>query len=241
MTLASAPASSAQVVDLARVIERARPAVVTIHGEGPSGERVLGSGFVVRQDGMVATSAHVVAGQTALTVTLASGERLSVTGIAAINRARDLAILETDGQELPSLGLGDSDRVRLGEPVVALGSPLGLEGTVSIGHVSGIRRDLLQTTAPVSPGSSGGPLVNQAGEVIGVIRATLIGGQNLNFAAAANRLRELPRASRQRGLPSWPGPTGWSGACSLLRSDILTRSDKTTRSQPWLGPWSRWI
>jgi serine protease Do len=118
---------------------------------------------------------------------------MPVSGILAVDSSWDLALLETSGQNVPFLRLGDSDRVRPGEPVVVISSPLGLEGTVSTGHLSAVRRGILQATAPVSPGSSGGPLLNQAGEVIGIVTMTLIRGQNLNFAVPATRLKELLR------------------------------------------------
>src|SRR5262249_30452450 len=112
------------------------------------------------------------------------------------SREHDLAIVRVEAKGLPVLELGDSDQVRAGDPVVVIGHPLGLEDTVSNGLVSATRHvakglDILQISAPIAPGSSGGPLFDAHGRVIGVAAMILRGGQNLNFALPANYLRAL--------------------------------------------------
>jgi S1-C subfamily serine protease len=130
-----------------------------------------------------------------------------VEGIVAIDFESDLALLKLKGVKAKPLVLADSKEVKIGAPVFVLGSPKGLEGTFSTGIVSSIRKlgkdkDLIQVTAPVSHGSSGGPVLDADGRVIGIAVATMTEGQNLNFAVPVSRLRELaakigaPRALR---------------------------------------------
>jgi len=115
----------------------------------------------------------------------------------ASDKARDLAVIKIHGKNLRALSIGDSDQVQIGEDVVAIGNPLGLELTVSNGILSGVRTDeqrgckFLQVTAPISHGSSGGPLFNMAGEVIGITSMYLEGGENLNFAIPINDAKRL--------------------------------------------------
>ena len=108
---------------------------------------------------------------------------------------RDLALLRLQDAQAPALALGESSEVAVGDEIFAVGNPRGLEGTFSAGIISGIRRvgqdTLLQVTAPISPGSSGGPILNGRGEVIGVAVASFTGGQNLNFAVPADYLKAL--------------------------------------------------
>jgi hypothetical protein len=121
--------------------------------------------------------------------------KFDIEGITAIDTERDLVVLKISRAHAPTLSLGSSDDVQVGETVYAVGNPQGLEGTFSQGIVSSIREvgtdKLLQITAPISPGSSGGPVLNGKGEVIGVSVATFRGGQNLNFAIPSSYLKIL--------------------------------------------------
>lgn len=140
----------------------------------------LGSGFLITPDGVVATNAHVIEDRADARVRFIGGETAWVRDILWTDPVRDLALLKIDGHNLPTVRLGDSDAVQVGERVVAIGNPRGLQNTVSEGIISGVRAvpvgntevRLLQTTAPISPGSSGGPLFNAIGEVIGITTAT---------------------------------------------------------------------
>lgn len=174
----------------AQIAERSTPAVVTVRTDVG-----LGTGFVIRNDGWIVTNLHVVAGQQDATVTFANQKELPVLEVLNASAAHDLILLRVDAKKLPSLALADSDRVKPGEPVVAIGHPLGLEDTVSNGLVSAVRKvdDLvvLQISAPIAPGSSGGPIFNERGEVIGVATAILAGGQNLNLGVPSNYVKEL--------------------------------------------------
>jgi hypothetical protein len=171
-----------------------KPAIVRIE-VGP--DRV-GTGFVIDGSGLVATNLHVVVAADDIKVKMADGAVHAVKRVRAYDKDHDLAILDIDPPgEVPALKLGDSDAAAPGDPVLAIGNPLGvLDYTVSDGLLSAVRvlspeMTLLQTTAPISQGSSGGPLFNGYGEVIGIVNAFLGGGQNLNFAIPAKYLVTL--------------------------------------------------
>jgi hypothetical protein len=156
----------------------------------------LGTGFIVRSDGWIATNLHVVVGSSRVKVTLSSERELDVVEVLAASPEHDLALIRVEARGLPSLPLGDSDAMRPGDPVVAIGNPLGLEDTVSNGLVSARRKiedgsEVLQISAPIAPGSSGGPIFNDHGEVIGIAVAVLEEGQNLNFGVPARYLAPM--------------------------------------------------
>ncbi len=138
---------------------------------------------------------------------LSNGAFFPVAGILASDADKDLAIIKVDGKNLPFLALADMDKVSVGEHVVAIGSPLGLEGTVSDGVISAIRdigyRKLIQTTAPASHGNSGGPLLNMGNQVVGVVALgiSLELGQNLNFAVPCGDATALLLTARQKVKP----------------------------------------
>src|SRR5262249_7963339 len=175
----------------AQIAAGATPAIVSIQSSDS-----LGTGFVVRADGWIATNLHVIAGADQLVVVLPDKSEHPVHQVIAWDDDRDLAILKIDATKLPVLTLGDSTRVHAGDPVVAIGHPLGLEDTVSNGLVSAVRvvdegLTVLQISAPIAPGSSGGPLFNERGEVIGVAAALITEGQNLNFGVPSQYLKQL--------------------------------------------------
>lgn len=155
----------------------------------------LGSGFFVR-DGEVASNLHVVEGAArGYAKIIGQKTKYDIEGITAVDSERDLVVLKISGARAGAVALGNSESVQVGETVYAVGNPQGLEGTFSQGIISSIREvgndKLLQITAPISPGSSGGPVLNGKGEVIGVSVATFRGGQNLNFAIPSNYLKRL--------------------------------------------------
>jgi hypothetical protein len=174
----------------AQIAARVTSAIVSIRS--PTG---LGTGFIVRKDGWIATNLHVIAGSSELTVATPDRHEYPVVDVLAVDKLHDLALLRVDA-ELGVLVLGDSDAVRAGDSVVAIGHPLGLEDTVSNGLVSAVRvidptLTVLQISAPIAPGSSGGPLFSDHGEVIGVATAYSTKGQNLNFGVPVRYLKEL--------------------------------------------------
>ena len=155
----------------------------------------FGSGFFVREN-LIATNYHVIKGAMYGTAKLVGkSTTYTIEGVTATDKTNDLAILKVTAYGTKPLPLGDSDIVRIGEAVYVAGNPKGLEGTFSNGIISSLRdtstKERLQMTAPISPGSSGGPVLNSKGKVIGVSFLTLVGGQNLNFAISVNLLKKL--------------------------------------------------
>ncbi len=221
--------------------------------------RGSGSGVVLAPEGYIVTNAHVVAEARRIQVMLPEpwategGEasilrpRGRILGAQLVNldRETDLAVLKVEGQDLPYLRLGDSDRLRQGQLVFAFGSPLGLENTVTMGVVSAVARQLrpddpmiyVQTDAPINPGNSGGPLVNAQGEVVGI--NTLIysqsgGSEGIGFAAPSNIVKtvyeQISKTGRVRrgeiGMhaqtltPEFVGGLGLSQTWGVLLGDV---------------------
>lgn len=179
-----------------KVAQTSFPSVVLLVMEDHRGQPIgLGSGFFVAPD-TVATNAHVVQGAArAYARRIGDKIKYDVKSIVALDEARDLALLQLENVVGTPLKVGDSDRLAVGDEVFVVGNPQGLEGTFSQGIVSGLRdvsgTTLLQITAPISPGSSGGPVLNSQAEVVGVAVATFRGGQNLNFAVPVKYLAAL--------------------------------------------------
>jgi S1-C subfamily serine protease len=179
-----------------QIAKKAFPSVVLLVIEDTNGQPVsLGSGFFVRE-GEIASNLHVVEGASrGYAKVVGQTTKYDIEGITGIDPDRDLVLLKSSATRTMSMSLGNSDVLEIGEPVYVVGNPQGLEGTFSQGIVSSIRQvgsdKLLQITAPISPGSSGGPVLNSKGEVIGVSVATFRGGQNLNFAIPSNYVKAL--------------------------------------------------
>jgi serine protease Do len=198
-------ASSTQRLTAKDIVKRASPAIVRID----AGTDKVGTGFILDKAGLVATNLHVVLGESTIKVRLFDGSQYPVMQIAGIDVDRDLALLKINAPKgLPTLKLGDSDAVAAGDQIIAIGNQLGeFDYSVTSGLISQVRhacdRDaiaskrckqeftLLQISAPISLGSSGGPLFNQTGEVVGVTTAIITAGQNLNFAVPGNYLKPL--------------------------------------------------
>lgn len=172
----------------AEVVAHARPAVVVIETD-----KGLGSGFVIKPDGTIVTNAHVVADANAMAVKFASGEVYRNVYLLSSDSVEDLAFIKIEAVDLPTISLGNSNEVQVGEDVLLVGAPQGLEQTVSNGLVSGVRVDegvrVIQTSAAASPGSSGGPLLNRRGEAVGVMSFKVVNGENLNFTIPINYVR----------------------------------------------------
>ena len=164
----------------------------------------IGSGFFV-QENLIVTNLHVIHGAIKCSAKLVGQDKMyEIEGYSAINPENDLIILKVknvDDQVIP-LNLGNSDSVHVGELVYAVGNPEGYEGTVSNGIISGIREadKLIQMTTPISPGSSGGPVINSKGEVVGVSVLSKKEGQNLNFAIPSNYVKTLIKKSEKTDL-----------------------------------------
>ncbi len=161
-----------------------------------------GSGFIISKDGIILTNAHVVEGADRVTVTLKDG-RFFEGKVLGADPVTDIAVVKINDQNLPVVPLGDSDKVVIGEWVIAIGNPLGLDNTVTTGIVSATGRssaeigvgdkrlDFIQTDAAINPGNSGGPLLNARGEVIGINTAIIQNAQGLGFAIPINRAKQI--------------------------------------------------
>jgi serine protease Do len=142
-------------------------------GKPQEADRGVGSGFIIESNGLILTNAHVVEGANTIYVTL-TDKREFKAKLLGLDKRTDIAVVKIEARDLPKLPLGDSSRVRVGEWVLAIGSPFGLENTVTAGIVSAKSRDtgdylpFIQTDVAVNPGNSGGPLLNTAGQVIGI-------------------------------------------------------------------------
>lgn len=185
------------------IVQQSTEAIVRIE----AGTDKVGTGFILDKQGLVATNLHVVKGEPEITVKLHDGTSYPVTEIAGFDPGRDLALLRIKPTKpLTTVRLGDSDQMTAGDQVVAIGNPLGVfDYSVSSGLISQVRPvcspgedkcppgglTLLQISAPISQGSSGGPLFNQFGEVVGVTTLIVAQGQAINFAVPGNYLKPL--------------------------------------------------
>lgn len=176
---------------------KASPAVVRVVVRDKYFKTIgMGSGFFVSSDGLLVTNYHVIQGADFATVLLFDGTTLFVDGVGASDEQNDLALLKVNGSELPFLTLSETGVPIVGTKVYAIGNPKGLTNTFSEGVVSGLResadgRLIIQTTAAISPGSSGGPLLTAVGQVVGVTTSYSSEGQNLNFAIPATKVNQL--------------------------------------------------
>lgn len=155
-----------------------------------------GSGFFISSGGLAVTNYHVINGAAKITATTADGKEHDVKGVCDYNKSLDLALIWVDGSNFSYLETADSDAVKTGQTVYAIGSPLGYKDTLSTGLISSASRtvgddEYIQTTAAVSPGSSGGALLNESGKVIGVTSAMASGGQSINFARPINLIKSF--------------------------------------------------
>jgi len=173
----------------AEIARKASPAVVlikTTKGQAHS----LGTGFLVSSDGKIVTVLHVLKGASKVAAQLGNGDVYDDVSVLAFDQRKDLAIVKVAGFDLPTVELGNSNQTAPGDQVVLIGNPKGLQSTVTIGVISGIREvegfKVLQTDAAANPGNSGGPLLNTAGQVVGVLDFKIADGESLNFAVPIN-------------------------------------------------------
>lgn len=197
----SSTAPALAQTDWPKVIQAIAPTVVTIETDTKQG-----SGFFVSSDGTLVTNHHVIDGAKAVSIRMASGEVFAGGYILATDKARDLAVVRVEAFDVPAAALGNSNEVKAGAAVLLVGAPRGLEQSVSDGIVAALRLDsdgsrLIQTSAPASPGSSGGPLVDSSGHVVGVLTFSVTAGQNLNFAVPINYVRGILERLRTVATP----------------------------------------
>ena len=220
------------------IAKAANGAVVSIVMSDKNGNPIAqGSGFIVSTDGLIVTNYHVIAEGTSAVVKLPDGAFYLVDGVLASDKARDIAVIKAHGEHFRTLVLGDSDRIQVGQEVVAIGNPLSLESTVSNGIVSSVRSidekggKYLQITAPISPGSSGGPLFNMEGQVIGVTTMYLKGGENLNFAIPINDAKPLleTHSAKLQNFPNQSEPV--EEQTQNRDEDVPASSGKSTQPE----------
>jgi serine protease Do len=244
---------------VANVVARVLPAVVNVttdvyQTDGTSGQGV-GTGFIVRDDGVIVTNCHVVEGGSRLTVFLSDADRTEYEArLIGADCLNDVAVLDIDEQGLPTVSLGDSEGLRLGQRVVALGYALGLEGgpTVTTGIVSSLDRTIqaqdqncraceetpqgvrvrtypsvIQTDAAINPGNSGGPLVDMQGRVVGINSAGNDQAENIAFAIKIDFVRDTIESSIDEPLAA----TGYLGVSTApITSDLRFQQDLSVDS-----------
>ena len=205
------------------IAEKALSATVYLEMQDKNGETLgIGSGFFVKPN-LIATNYHVIEGAAKGTAKLVGKfTTYNIEGATATDKDNDLTLLKVTANDIKPLCLGDSDKVRIGETVYVAGNPKGLEGTVSDGIISSLRdedtKERLQMTAPISKGSSGGPVLNRKGEVIGVSFAghRALDAQNLNFAIPSKYLKELLKQEK----PAKPFPQTISAETYFQRGNV---------------------
>jgi S1-C subfamily serine protease len=177
----------------------------------------VGSGFVISREGLILTNEHVIEGASRILVTVEGKPSPLEARVVGRDYFLDLAVLRVEARDLQPLSLGDSDAIRPGDWVVAVGNPYGLDHTVTVGVVSATGRPLtvgqrqfealIQTDAAINPGNSGGPLLNLRGEVIGINTAVSASGQGIGFAIPINQAKEIlgDLISRGRVARPWLG------------------------------------
>ncbi|MBI2218450.1 MAG: Do family serine endopeptidase [Candidatus Rokubacteria bacterium] len=195
----------------------------------PGPQRGLGSGVIIDGSGIALTNAHLVENATRIEVVTLEGDTYPAKVLGA-DTATDLAVLQLEGVKgpLPTVLLADSDTVRVGDWVLAVGSPFGLQSTVTIGIVSGKARhigagpfdDFLQTDAAINPGNSGGPLVNMGGQVVGINTAIVAGGSGIGFAIPSNMVKRIGQELREKGRVR----RGWLGVSIQPLTPELAKS-----------------
>jgi S1-C subfamily serine protease len=201
--------SSSGSVSISQIYRRDAKAVVYIESQqGPGGQTATGSGFEIDRSGDILTNAHVVEGAQRVTVTLGSGSRTYDATVVGTDQSTDVAVLKINapGRALHPLALGDSSALRVGDPVLAIGNPYGLDRTATSGIVSALERDIkapngatiqnaIQTDAAINPGNSGGPLIDSQGNVVGITSqiesSNGSGNVGIGFAVPINTVRAV--------------------------------------------------
>jgi serine protease Do len=247
-------AAAANSGSFAKLAEAVKPAVINVSSQSKAGgrsaleehfgeefykrffgnapermpRRGLGSGVIIDPSGIALTNAHVVDGATSIEVVTVDGAKHKAR-VLGLDKKTDLAVLQLDGgtRSFPFVALGDSDEAQVGDWVIAVGSPFGLQATVTSGIISAKARQIgagpydefIQTDAAINPGNSGGPLLNMRGEVVGINTAIVRGGSGIGFAIPSNLARRVASELRSNGKVT----RGWLGvSLQPLTSDLAT-------------------
>ncbi|MEV4258879.1 trypsin-like peptidase domain-containing protein [Spirillospora sp. NPDC049652] len=256
----NAPVQNRPPDSVAGVAQRVLPSVVMIRVSGPNGEDAAGTGFIVK-DGYIITNNHVVSGLGAgASIRVVFNDKSSLPAtVKGTDPSSDVAVIKPSGSHaLPPLAIGDSDRLAVGDPVIAIGSPLGLQGSVTTGIVSSLNRavptrgegggestvmNAIQTDAAINPGNSGGPLVDAKGRVIGMNTAILTGGADqqgsigLGFAIPINQAKRVAEdivntgTVKQAKLGVLPDPQ-WQGGGAKIMPQPVQGTAPVTKGGP---------
>jgi putative serine protease PepD len=219
-----------------QIYDASKNAVTYIVADTPEGQ-ATGSGFVVSKDGLIVTNDHVVDGASQVQVKIGTSDKAQPAQVVGADPSRDLALLKVDGKDLPTLALGDSSKVSVGDPTYAIGNPFGLDHTLTTGIVSALQRNLrapdgatisgaIQTDAALNPGNSGGALLDADGKVIGVNSQIQTGSSNgagagnvgIGFAIPSSTVKAFiaeakagklePQAQEQQQTSPWDQSQG---------------------------------
>jgi len=221
---------SIEAQDARAVAKQTLPSVVVLNVEDASHQPLrFGSGFFVRPN-VVATSYHVIEDAFyGVAKVVGESETYAIEGTIGIDKANDLALLQVAGADRPALTLADISKIEVGEEVFAFGNPRRLEGTISPGIISGMNlremgsENWIQISAPISSGSSGGPVVNRNGEVIGVAVSSITSGQNLNFAVPSSLLATLMAGNKSVSKLAGAAPAKTDSQDAKSRKQTRTR------------------
>ncbi len=235
------PANEADIMpmtpeNVATLADRVKKSVVVVSFNDRDGKpQGIGSGFVIREDGLIATNLHVLGEARQINVRTLDGTVYPVESIYARETSQDLAIVQIKASGLPTLELGDSDQLIQGQPVVAIGNPQGLEHSVVAGVVSGLRKDIdgmsmIQLAIPIEQGNSGGPLVDMQGRVQGLLTMKSLVTQKLGYAVTINTLKPLLEKPNPVSMSKWltigavnprrwtvPGDVRWTQRTGRIR------------------------
>jgi len=240
LLLTSAALPSAEVPDLRALAKQARPAVYLLAIQDDDGEvKGSGTGFLVSSDGLLVTNHHVIAGAKQIIAKAENGGLFPVLRVVASDPGNDLALLQLEAKGLPCLTLAPAGSAEAGTRIAVIGSPLGLEGTLTEGIVSarrklpGQKREVLQISAAISQGSSGSPVLDPQGRVVGVASFLLAEGQSLHFATPAEKLQALIRKSGQTTSLAMSVPSASPAArtYTVRSGDTLTRISRELKTQ----------
>ena len=193
---------------VADIAETVKPSLVKVIQVGRQGVAGLGSGFVVRADGLIATNRHVIGDARRIRVETSDGKVEEVTEVFATDVHLDLAILRVARKDLKPLPLGDSEKLRQGDRIVAMGNPEGLAYSVAEGVISEPRREIegvamIQVAVPIERGNSGGPLLDRQGRVLGLLTLKSARTDNLGFAMPVNELKKLIEKPNPVPMSRW--------------------------------------
>jgi len=235
-----------ETIDLKALAKKARPAVMLLVVSDATGKEIAtGTGFLVSSDGKLITNFHVIEGAASAVAKAENGGLFPVEGVLASDPKNDLVLLKIKAKDQPFLTLGDSEKIEVGTRIAVIGSPLGLEGTLSEGIVSARRvlmgeQRLFQFTAPVLAGSSGSPVLNATGDIIGVASVQLLhGNQSLNLAVPSEctirLLTKVHMSTKPQSLQQFvitgvdaifadPDYPGWAAEATVSYTELLRRA-----------------